>query len=533
MNASSGRLSAASATNAIPKAGAVMAVASSSHIASESDHIRAELNRLAALTASDYEAERKSAAKRLGWRPNFLDEQVGELRKPISAPVMSRQVPFEGVEPWPDCVDGAALLTELVNTILRFCVLPDYTPEIVAAWILHAWAHDAADISPILVFSSPEKRCGKTTALSVVAALTPRPLHSVNVSTAVVFRVIEKHRPTLLIDEADTFLAANDELRGILNGGHNRLSAWAWRVTGDNHEPTAFNVWTPKAIAMIGKVPDTIEDRAVVVQLRRKAKGETVERFRAARVADFLPIRQRCARWAKDHDLRLRHADPAVPNALHDRAQDNARALCAIADACGGEWPKRLREALLGNAAAVQDDEPQSIGAILLRDIADIFASATADRLGSADLAAKLAGLEDAPWGEWRQGQPVTPRSIKKLLAPYRIAPRRDRFGAFYHRSDFADALERYAPSGDLENPSHPSHLSHRHASVTENRNDINDVCRDDACDGISAVTELDGHEDDLEPVNPAIGDGNCGRAATYLSEWRSEADDFANSKAW
>lgn len=184
-----------------------------------------------------------------------LDREVEKLR-PLAEKVNEddKPSPFEEIEPWPFFVDGSALLNELVEAILRFCILPDFTVEIVAAWILHAWAHAASDISPILVFSSPEKRCGKTTALSVVAALTPRPLHSVNVSTAVVFRVIEKFRPTLLIDEADTFLAANDELRGILNGGHNRLSVWAWRVSGDDHEPTALNVWCPKAIAMIGKV---------------------------------------------------------------------------------------------------------------------------------------------------------------------------------------------------------------------------------------------------------------------------------------
>jgi putative DNA primase/helicase len=52
----------------------------------------------------------------------------------------------------------------------------------------------------------------------------------------------------VLIDEADTFLGDNDELRGILNGGHNRISAYVWRSVGEDHEPRKFNVWAPNRL---------------------------------------------------------------------------------------------------------------------------------------------------------------------------------------------------------------------------------------------------------------------------------------------
>ena len=45
------------------------------------------------------------------------------------------------------------------------------------------------------------------------------------------FRVIQETRPTLLIDEADTFLQGNDELRGILNAGYTRDTAFVVRGT--------------------------------------------------------------------------------------------------------------------------------------------------------------------------------------------------------------------------------------------------------------------------------------------------------------
>jgi hypothetical protein len=51
-----------------------------------------------------------------------------------------------------------------------------------------------------------------------------------NISSPAFFRVIEEARPTLVIDEADTWLQGNDELRGILNSGYTRKTAFVVRV---------------------------------------------------------------------------------------------------------------------------------------------------------------------------------------------------------------------------------------------------------------------------------------------------------------
>lgn len=458
--------------------------------------VRARVAELAELDPLDYEVQREAEARALGIRVSVLDKEV-ERRRPKSE-VAEREEPvgpFEDVEPWPEPVRGDELLDELRATLLRFCVLPEHTPELVAAWIVHAWTHDAAEISPVLCLVSPEKRCGKTTTMNVVAALVPRALRAVNLTTSVAFRVVEAHKPTLLVDEADTFLADNDELRGIINGGHDRMSAWVWRSVGDEHEPRAFNVWSPKAIAMIGRPPDTIEDRSLVVRLRRKARGESVERFRTAMVAELLPLRRRCMRFAQDNEARLAQAEPNLPDVLNDRAQDNARAICAIADEAGGHWPDALRRALVGNAEAAQDDEPESSGALLLSDIAQILETVTADRIGSSALVERLTELDESPWAEWRRGRPITARGVKKLLAPYKIAPRRDRRGMYYSRADFADAIARYVSNTGCNNPAHPTHPAHGHSPFTEKGNGNNGMCSDVGCVGFSGGVPRDTRE--------------------------------------
>ena len=152
-------------------------------------------------------------------------------------------------------VDGAALLTALAETFTRHALLPEGGAEALALWTLHTYTHEAAYISPILCLSSPQRRCGKTTVLSLLRAIVRRPLPTANVTAAALFRATEQWHPTLLIDEADSFLRDNEELRGVLNSGHTRDMAYVIRTVGDDHEPRAFCTWAPKAIASLGACP--------------------------------------------------------------------------------------------------------------------------------------------------------------------------------------------------------------------------------------------------------------------------------------
>jgi putative DNA primase/helicase len=406
-----------------------------------SEGIRDRIKQLATLDPLDYECRRQEEAAALNLRVRVLDEEVRKLH-----PATDDDQPdyFGELEPWPETVDGAGLLDDLLATIRRFCVLPEHSDILIAAWVLHAHAHDCADISPILCLTSPEKRCGKSTTASVVAALVPRPMHVINVSPAVVFRVIEAHKPTLIIDEGDTFLQDNGDMRGLLNGGHDRRTAYVWRSVGDDHEPRRFRVWGPKVLAMIGCPPDTIMDRSILVRLRRKRPEDQVERF-SARLGDALaPLARKAARWVCDNRIRLSAADPDMPDELNDRAQDNARSICAIVDTAGGSWPRRLRAALVAVSRQEIEDDPASPGVLLLSDIAEILDRWKGVTISSHELLAELTADEEGPWAEWRRGDPITARGIAKLLKEFGIRPTRDRNGRFYRVADLRDACDRY-----------------------------------------------------------------------------------------
>src|SRR3989441_2646015 len=306
---------------------------------------------------------------------------------------------FADPEPWPEAVDGAALLDELAHTYRRFVSLPEGGAEALALWIVFTYALDAFDVAPILALCSPLKRCGKTTTEDLTSALAKRPLAAANITVAAVYRTVDHFAPTLIVDEADTFLLTNLTLRGVINSGHTRATAFVVRATGQ--EPQLFSTWGARMIALIGRLPATLEDRAIVLPMRRRAPGETVDRIRRTELRrQFDPLRRRAVRWVADHQDALRIADPAMPAELDDRQADNWRPLLAIADAAGSAWAALARRAARTLAGSVVEAD-QAAPVQLLADLRDLFAIAPAAKLATAAILRYLATLADRPWADY------------------------------------------------------------------------------------------------------------------------------------
>jgi hypothetical protein len=284
--------------------------------------INTEVKRLAALPVSVYESQRVSAAKRLGWRTSILDDLVTSARPRSKEDDSEAALPHWQIEPWKDEVSTAELLDAIVRVFNQYIILPKHAAEAIALWILHAWVFDAWYISPFLLLTSPTKRCGKTTALVLLNWLTPRSVLAGNISASAIFRYIEEQRPTLLIDEADTFLKFSEEIRGILNAGHVKIAANTVRnveIDG-KHVPKRFSTWAPKVIAGIGRLAGTLEDRSIIVPMQRKSKAAKVVRCRYRDTAELAGLRQKCLRWATDNLPRLSVDEQALPDALNDCA---------------------------------------------------------------------------------------------------------------------------------------------------------------------------------------------------------------------
>jgi putative DNA primase/helicase len=395
-----------------------------------------------------------------------LDEYVGAL------------LALPPVEPWPEPVDGCRLLDDILGTVTRFAVLPKYAPETVSLWVPHTYGYLYRDVTTYIGIESPEHRCGKSTLITILSELAQRAVVASNVTAPSFFRVISRIQPTLLIDEADTFLSGNDELKGIINSSYFRKTAFVLRAispsnqaqnaTGGNGngngaagaDPEAsgnaagvnggykpdivrFSCWCPKVIARIGPLPVTLADRCIVFRMHRKTAEEQCERLRKFNAGD---LKRKCLRF-----VEIAAAEPALPRELNDRAADIWEPLFVIADLAGGPWPARAREAAVGIASASVDSNPK---AQLLFDMVMLFCTGETDRMFSSDLVRKLTSFGGRPWNTLIRGKPIDERWLARQLHPYGIRPRNLRIDGAqakgYYKEELLELCRRYVAKSEL-----------------------------------------------------------------------------------
>jgi Protein of unknown function (DUF3631) len=356
-------------------------------------------------------------------------------------------------------IDGAALLDEVHKFLGRFVAYPsEHAHDAHVLWIAHAHLMEAWDSTPRLAFLSPEPKSGKTRALEVTAPMVPRAVEAVNVSPAYLFRKVgdPDGAPTILFDEIDTVFGPkakeNEEIRGLLNAGH-RKGAVAGRcvVHGRQVMTEEIPAYSAVALAGLGWLPDTLLTRSVIIRMRRRKPGETVEPWRhrihgkeAEAIGDLL------AGWLRHILPAITGVYPEMPPGIEDRDADVWEALLSVADAAGGKWPVRAREAakvLVGQAA---DVEP-SLGIRLLADLKAIFDTSTLDAISTEVLIQRLTQIPEAPWGDLH-GKPITDRTLAFRLRQYsvkskdiRVADRSSPLKG-YAREDLHDAWVRYLP---------------------------------------------------------------------------------------
>lgn len=371
--------------------------------------------------------------------------------------------PLHPIEQPGDIREPEALLNAIVHMIRMYVVLDEEQAIASALWIAMTHFIDVIEVAPLALITAPEKACGKSQLLTIFGYLVARPMSAANSSTSFIFRIIEQSQPTLLIDEADTFLKENGELKGIINAGHTRNQAFVGRTESKGngeHVPKLFNVWCAKAFAGIGMekhLPSATISRSVVITLRRKLAHESVSRLRHADRNSFVDLSSRLEQFGKNYADRIRNARPDLPDSLSDRAQDNWEPLLAIAERAGPEWLARATAAAL-KLSKKSDNDGAGTSNELLEDIQEVFEAKKVSKISSADLIEALTSDSDRAWACYNRGRPLTPRQLATMLGGYGIKPKTVRLSAFdtpkgYDRAQFADAFSRYLTQQHHDDP--------------------------------------------------------------------------------
>src|SRR5262245_17696260 len=401
---------------------------------------------LARLSHLEYGRRRKQEAAKLGIRLDTLDRAVAELRAESAAD--KDFLPHWTVEPWPEQVDGAALLNALRAHFKRYVVLPEHADIALALWALNTWVFESFDIAPYLSITSPTRRCGKTVLMTMLYWLCRRGKKSDSMSKPAIYRSVDTERPTLVLDEVGWVVDAKDERQGILCGGFER-NGFVEVCEGEGTSITTrlFSTFCPKAFGLIGQLAPTLTDRSIVIAMRRKMPSERAERLRRRDSEAHAQLRGQCLRWANDHAAALAQATPATLPTLNDRAIDLWEPLLAIAERAAGEWPAHARKAALalsGAGAAGEDSQ----GVELLGDVRKAFDAGQAADMPTKALITALSTDEERPWATYSKGEPITDRQLAKLLKPFGIMsttvhPQGAPHAKGYRRADFADAWVR------------------------------------------------------------------------------------------
>jgi hypothetical protein len=355
--------------------------------------------------------------------------------------------------------DGAALFDEVRAFIRRFVCIKDAQLDAIVSWIAHCHAIDAFYTTGRLHIRSPEPECGKSVLLDVLYDLLSNPMNVISASPPTIYRSLKDEKPVpILLDEIDrTFgrKGAGDSetlslLLAILNAGYRR-GRNIRRCVGREHEPVDFPTFAPVAFAGIhAQLDATLLSRSVVIEMQPMAPDESIEENLAWEITPKAnELRDRLEAWASAHIEKLRAARPSRPPGIVARKAECWSPLFACADAAGGDWPKRVRDAAKILTASIQERQPPTTGKQILAGAHEAFGGHPACHTESILLA--LNDLEDAPWNGWNDGRGINSRDLANWFRKFGI--HRSKSIAIdgvnkkgYERAWFEEAWLRFTP---------------------------------------------------------------------------------------
>ena len=425
----------------------------------------ATIAQLAALPPIDYDRKRKEEAKKLKCRASTLDDLVHDKRLQMHPTsdgdnLQGTAVKLADVEPWPEPVNGAHILDAIAKRFDYYVVMPGGAADMEALWCAHTHMYKLFQKSPRLYISAPTEECGKRTLLNCTSLFCARAKRTDNMTTAVMFRLVAGHSPTILADECDKWLFTNEELVGLVQSGHEK-GGTVMRCEGDQNDLREFVCYAPVALAAIGTLPSQLHSRSNCIRLSRARKEEIKTRspFELEHVEYETELNRKLARWIANHQDKIAACDPQLPSRLFNRIADNWRPLFKIAEIASGDWPKRCANALI--KLTTSEDERENLRVMLLADIQQIFtgkwspppegvSSLPLERVFSKDLVEFLAQMKDRPWPEICRGKPINENWLARNLSVFHIKSKTTRIGKEqakgYQRADFDEVFDRYIP---------------------------------------------------------------------------------------
>jgi putative DNA primase/helicase len=350
-------------------------------------------------------------AKRLGVKADSLHEICNSAKQKPKASFAA------DYEPWPESVDAEELLNEITARINQEVILQSHQLLLCALEVMFTWVHSQMKFSPILFITGPDRECGKTTLLGVMAKMVRRPVKTSNVTPAAIFRLSELYHPTFLMDECQDQLQDPDFCQ-VVKSGHTPGDV-AIRCDPNTLDPVAFDAFCPKVLAGIGRGNGQIMSRSIIIEMERKEADS--DQSADANSPEFVDIRRKLACWAINcGDLSRFHLlkQPGIKLRNRDNWEMYYRVACAVSAAVSKQ---------LLNAIPLFVDEEQDFATYLLASLRQLYLEK--DQLndegfmGSEAIVETLNRDKEAPWYAKADAKGLNAHALSARLRRYKVKP--------------------------------------------------------------------------------------------------------------
>jgi hypothetical protein len=340
-------------------------------------------------------------------------------------------------------VNGNTLVRLLVALVLSCCSMSEGAALLVVLYVFFTYLTDKVQYAPLLGFCAPAKRCGKTTGLFLVAGLVKDPFYIKNVTKSAL-EITTNESKTPLLDELDQFIKNHPDLVGLINGGVEDAAGSAH--TGKQGQVVFRKTYGAKLYAMIGRPPETVFDRSIIISMKRKSPKEIKDKFESKKKT-CLHLRREVKQWCEANSDAFEAMLVAPLDVSNDRARDNYEPLLRIAACISDTIEKEARAASAANVLLQQATDDS--GEQLIGDIKRIFDDAPdLKAISSADLAAKLRSSEGGVWSASNGNKAISPTRMAQMLELFEVSPKRNWIAGKqvrgYSRESFEDAFARY-----------------------------------------------------------------------------------------
>ncbi|MFH1419616.1 MAG: hypothetical protein ABII12_15175 [Planctomycetota bacterium] len=333
---------------------------------------------------------------------------------------------------WLDGANVPNLADVFKHLCERFAYFLDFTGETasgdvatLALWSMFSYIYPCWSAVPYLNVGGP-LASGKSRVFELLSRIVFRPLQSSNMTAACLFRTLHESGSVLLLDEAEALRDKSDDanaIRSVLLSGY-KLGSPARRLekVGDGFQQVAFNVFGPKAIAGIARLPDALASRCIRITMFRASRNSAKPKRRIDEdPAVWADIRDDLHALALEHGLTWRQlaSRTDVCRSMAGRDFELWQPLLALAAFVQENGAVGLVDIVRDYAGTAiesnQDDSTPDADELLLRLLADSVAVRTQAQVTPSGLLSWARERESGLFERW------TPRGVSAALKRYKV----------------------------------------------------------------------------------------------------------------